>query len=852
MTPPLATISLQPGSATARRGEPITVGIGLPPGRLHEVTRLVAVDAAAALPTAAIVLERWPDGSVRWALLDIRADVGVGGTMLAVRDDVAAAPIVAPLTIATHGHRTTITSGRFTIAVDLEAPSLLTAVSLAGAAVLDASATGVDIRDVAGGVVPLRFTTLDVEHATPLRVVGRIAGEGRTSDGREIGVRVRFTVLAGLAGLGVEIGLHNPAAATHPGGFWELGDPGSIRLHSLTFDLAVPAPVSSCRLSIDTGAPFESYAVPLALTQHASGGEHWMSRVHVNHAGEVRHAHRGFTLDAAGASTTGLRASPIVVAAHAGGLLAVGARRFWQVFPKAVVVDPGGRVSVACLPAGPDLHELQGGERSTHECWVAFAEDAICDASFEWRRSPSTALPDAASVAAAEQLPALAHPIDPTRLYEQLVAAAIDGDDTFLVKRERIDEYGWRHFGDLYADHENGDVPGRQLVSHYNNQYDALLGLQLQALRHSDHRWWHQAHDLARHLVQTDIYWTTRDRAAINGGSFWHTGHYVDAGTSTHRTYPRNSGLLGGGPSNEHCYTQGLLLHHCLTGDASSRDAVLTLARWIQALDDGRQARWPLPWLSRGPTGGASFTNTPDHHGPGRGAANAVVAQLNGFRLSGDERFLAMADELVRRVIHPLDDIDARQLLDAERRWSYTVFLQALGRYLATREALGRRDDMWDYARASLLHYARWMAAHEYLYLEKPEILEFPTETWPAQDVRKAEVFDLAALHAATPGDRALFLERARDFHTRALTSLAGMATRTRTRPLVLLLTNGYTRAWHETAVPAAPLSPAPPASWAPPVRFVPQKAVALRRLIWLAAAGVAALVGLVTAFVLR
>ena len=38
--------------------------------------------------------------------------------------------------------------------------------------------------------------------------------------------------------------------------------------------------------------------------------------------------------------------------------------------------------------------------------------------------------------------------------YLQLVDAAIEGDDTFEHKREVIDEYGWRHFGDIYGDHE--------------------------------------------------------------------------------------------------------------------------------------------------------------------------------------------------------------------------------------------------------------------------------------------------------------------------------------------------------------------------------------------------------------
>ncbi len=57
----------------------------------------------------------------------------------------------------------------------------------------------------------------------------------------------------------------------------------------------------------------------------------------------------------------------------------------------------------------------------------------------------------------------------------------------------------------------------------------------------------------------------------------------------------------------------------------------------------------------------------------------------------------------------------------------------------------GSFDRMYRYARASLLHYARWMEAHARPFLDKPEELEFPTETWPAQDIRKVDIF----LHAA-------------------------------------------------------------------------------------------------------
>ena len=43
-----------------------------------------------------------------------------------------------------------------------------------------------------------------------------------------------------------------------------------------------------------------------------------------------------------------------------------------------------------------------------------------------------------------------------------------------------------------------------------------------------------------------------------------------------------------------------------------------------------------------------------------------------------------------------------------------------------------RVHERYAYGRASLLHYARWMADNEYPYLDKPEILEYPNETWAA------------------------------------------------------------------------------------------------------------------------
>ena len=141
------------------------------------------------------------------------------------------------------------------------------------------------------------------------------------------------------------------------------------------------------------------------------------------------------------------------------------------------------------------------------------------------------------------------------------------------------------------------------------------------------------------------------DQAAYNGGLFWHTDHYRDAATSTHRCYSRaNRGSAGrnygGGPCNEHNYTTGLLHYYYLTGNPQARDTVLCLADWVIAMDDGR--RTVLGLIDRGATGSASSTTEPDYHGPGRGCGNSVNALLDAWLLTCDRGYLDKAEQLIR------------------------------------------------------------------------------------------------------------------------------------------------------------------------------------------------------------
>src|SRR5262249_16248974 len=324
--------------------------------------------------------------------------------------------------------------------------------------------------------------------------------------------------------------------------------------------------------------------------------------------------------------------------------------------------------------------------------------------------------------------------------------------------REAVDEYGWRHFGDLYADHEAVHYSGPPpVISHYNNQYDAIYGAFVQFMRSGDDRWFVMMDQLASHVVDIDIYHTADDRPEYSGGLFWHTNHYTSAFTATHRSFSRRAGPPGGGPSAGHCYTTGLMHHYFLTGEMASREAVLGLARWITAMEDGARSR--LRWLDQGPTGCASATHTRSYHGPGRAPANAINTLLDAFLLTGERGYLDQADALIRRCIHPRDDAGARQPDDAEQRGAYTMFLRGLGGYREIKSEGAEMDVMYAYARESLLAYARWMGDHESPYLTRPERLEFPTETWSAQDIRKSDVFEFAAKHSSGR-ERERFRER--------------------------------------------------------------------------------------------
>jgi hypothetical protein len=568
----------------------------------------------------------------------------------------------------------------------------------------------------------------------------------------------------------------------------------------------------------------------MQLNQLASGSSNAPLQIHRDKSGTTHKPIQGFQLIIDGKTTEGQRAEPsVMIMRERGTSLGVHVPHFWQKFPQSLSLCTSGDLCCEFLSSSFGRpHEVLPGEQVSCDFLIATGAPHDVQKNLEDYARPNTATVAPDWIASTKVIPWLTARNQKSSLpYLDLVDQAITGNNSFHEKRESIDQYGWRHFGDVWGDHEAiHSTPDDPLVSHYNNQYDMVLGLGINYLRSGDSRWFELMRDLARHVIDIDIYHTDEDLACYNHGMFWHTVHYVDAGLSTHRTYPK--GTCGGGPSSGHAYSRGLYLYYCLTGDVAAKEAVVKLGEWMIASEDGRRTKYRF--LAGGETGLTTASGSEYYHGPGRGPANCVEVLVTAFEATNERRFLDQAEHIIRRVVHPDQDIAALDLGDSENKWFYLMFLQALGRYLEIKISLDEIDDMYSYAKLTLLRYADWMAAHEYPFLDKPEKLEFPTETWAAQDMRKVEVFQWAARHASEQ-QKQTFLEKASFFFKESVRQLNEFETKGLCRPIALLLSNGYSHDFFSSGQ-LEKMTLSPPASvttFAPQKSFLSQKKRAVR-----------------------
>ncbi|WP_119395176.1 RIFT barrel domain-containing protein [Salinibius halmophilus] len=593
------------------------------------------------------------------------------------------------------------------------------------------------------------------------------------------------------------VGIHNPQRARHPGGLWDLGDEGSVLFESLDLAFNLKEPTDHYQLKLDSASEWLTGS-DVSVYQASSGKQNWNSVNHVNRHNKVVLPFQGYECSVNNEEQLTQRiagqASPIVKA----GNLTITQEKFWQNFPSKVTANNNG-ITLGLFPKTNDLHELQGGERKYQTAYLSLE-----GTSLDWVEQTNPVQIPPEYYEKTQAFPWFSTEDEDPR-WRVLIDQAIEGDNNFFAKRDIIDEYGWRNFGELYADHETlyqpeGEPP---LVSHYNNQYDPIYGFVRQFALNGDPRWFELHDDLAKHVVDIDIYHTSEDRVEYNNGLFWHTDHYLPAHTVTHRTFSKHNdtsstpGQTGGGPAAEHCYSMGLMYHYLLTGNTSSKEAVNELADWLTITHDEaycflqallsvkKKELTKIKKLKRGESVlqyKYPFT---------RGTGNYLNTLLDAYLLDPSTNRATQIGEVLFQTIGPYDDIAARNLKDVEVGWHYLVLLAACIRIVDT--LAEEHADTKQYANACLKHYGEWMVKHETTFLSDTEQLEFPNDTWAAQDIRKAFIFSYLNETKLVPN------KRGEEFKSYVLNHLLSSETKHFARIIVLLLQNHFSaQFWQE------------------------------------------------------
>lgn len=782
-------------SAVERHNEPVRVAVPCERGEFSAATQFAVKNSAGELlPVQAQVLKNWPDDSAKWLLLDFQVTAaGHEKASWWLTTGSSAAPVLPAVTVDLGENVWQVETGAASFTIDARIYRPFRQVICNGQDVLGRESSCQITNADGHGSLP-EIEKIELEDPGPLHAVIAVTGHFEEPAGQGLRFSSRLHFYSGSTQVQVEFTLHNPQAARHPGGLWDLGDPGSVLFRSLAFHFPLKsADVLYCVPEPGQKSLMVGTEQALSLYQLSSGGDNWRSPVHRNRIGDVPHHSRGYSVMLADEEVaSGERATPLLWCGGHDSGLAVTLPNFWQEFPKGLRIS-AGQLEVDLFSAEyPDLHELQGGEQKTHMFWLDFSTERDFLA---WTPEPLQAV------------------ASPEVYRESGVLGDLPGHDDLvdrftspqelLQKREQIDEYGWRHFGEIYADHEAvGSQKSEPFISHYNNQYDFISGAYRKAFASGDSGWRSIAAELAGHVCDIDIYHTDQDREEYNRGLHWHTDHYLDAGLATHRSCSREHltqkepKFCGGGPGAEHCYTTGLALHYFQTGNPDFKQTVIDLADWELLALTGPQTvlaalKRGVDYFNRWRWSRGTMTLFP-RFPLTRGTGNAVTACLDSFEVGGGRMYLDRAAELIRHALHPDDDIACRDLLNAETAWSYTVLLVAITKFLDKKCELEEFDQGFAHARMSFLAYADWMAIHEYPYLEKPEILEYPNETWAAQDLRKAVIFYQAARYADTEEQRRDFLEKARFFYDYAENELPNHPSSSFSRPVVLMLQNGW------------------------------------------------------------
>jgi len=532
--PSICEASLPVVSRFDRPGEPLSIPLPLVQGLLDDPGRLGLLDGDRLLPVQAQVTSRWPDGTVRWVLLQTIADLpGLKPKSLAIVVDEGEAPGTA-LRLDTGGPCWQIDTGRLGFHVD---PAIgfcgPQGVSLDGVA--SPLVCGPPVLESEGHRVSVDLkASWTLLETGPVRVVLQAQGRfGRIQNAAGPSYRARLTAWAGRPEVVVELTVIQDTLHSE------------LPLNRFSFRLAGPAlgdltmrlGEGNYRTRIQEARPDQTPFLQRVIDADDlvySGNEQVSELFHTD-----------LFVDYAPDAAPGLAATIF---------------QPYQQYPKALAIDSSG-LTIELLPqiesgTGPII--LRQGQAKTHRVQLAWHPPSATAAEVS-HRSLQFQMPDEAVLPRSTYLVAgvFAEPVFPVQTHLRCEAY------TASLADDRCRAHGWLHWGDGPDWGYTQQGRGKGALVWTNNEYDLPHIAYLHYVNSGERRYRAMAEVAAQHWLDVDIVHHHREASRV-GGQVIHSADHVTGGLS---------------PCHE--WVEGLLDTYHFTGRPEALAGAVGIARHV-------------------------------------------------------------------------------------------------------------------------------------------------------------------------------------------------------------------------------------------------------------------------------
>lgn len=519
---------------------PVRAGVPFPSGAVKDARQIRVSADGKARPIQVTALSQWPDGSMRWALLDFSGRAGEN-CQVGFRGDGSPVPPQGLRVQRTEDFAEIDTgAARLTVARD----GLVKELRCRDGAAFGPASLTLQVAEGSGGMAtlrPLPAEKIEMEDAGPLHAAVRLRGAMGAAGGAASPFRydVRIHAHAASSRVNMLLTLTHAAPRKEP---TDNVDP-VLKVADASLQFALASPSKQVILATDGG------------TKALPGG----ARIDLSQPDDLRYVIRNGGQDAA----EGTRAPGWLAAGGPDAWVVFGVRHFWQNHPKTLFAAPDA-VGVR-LWAGSAPFEWEGGLAKTHEIVLDFAAQAPAHYALDPLRTTLSPAWACGSEAVGAMLPRCREAVERFPYWELLRESS---------KRRwvRAMPTGLRDFGDAYM---GGPYKGKNAYS--NLEYDVSFNFLLDFLKTGQPWLLEAAETQARHQADIDI---EHARGFAWKHSPQHTTTRADFG---------------------HVFVRGLLLHYMLTGERRSLEAAREIGDWLapevaalKGIGNERQIGWSL------------------------------------------------------------------------------------------------------------------------------------------------------------------------------------------------------------------------------------------------------------------